>query len=154
MASNSLSTNNGFSNEMSSIHEKFSEKNDEKLLITKKRKRTNRVLLTEALLCSEDGLVKIYETFPKACKFRGRGYESADLKNMMSLYKEWAFFLRPGVAFPDILNSCERFGHMKKTKDELLRLRHIEKVRYSEWLLNAEAIPQKKVRFADDNSVV
>jgi TIMELESS-interacting protein len=129
-------------------------KEDEILITKEKNKGSTRIYFNEDLLCSEEGLPKIYETFPKKCKFRGRGYETADLKNMLSCYKEWAFFLHPGIAFQDVLNSCERFGRMKQTKEALDKLRNIERTRYGELLVEGPAVPQKKVRFKTENDAM
>jgi hypothetical protein len=133
---------------------KFSQMKEDEILITKKKhKGSKRILFDENLLCSEEGLIKIYETFPKACKFYGRGYEAVDLRNMLKLYKEWSFFLHPGIAFQDVLNTCERFGHMKQTKETLDKLRNFERARYSE-LLNEPKKQRKKVRFATEDDCI
>lgn len=106
---------------------------EEKILCTiKKRQIKKRKGFTEDHLCSPEGMQTIYDTFPKLCKFRGRGHESSDLKNMMYQYKLWAFRLHPGVAFPDILADCERFGNKKQTKECLQNLRECERNRYND----------------------
>jgi hypothetical protein len=47
-------------------------KGGEELLI-KKRKMRRQV--TESELAGDDGILRIYEEFPRLCRFRGRGYE-------------------------------------------------------------------------------
>ena len=71
-----------------------------------KKRRT----FNEAVLTNRDGLLRIYQDFPTACPFRGRGHEAADAKKLMARYREWAFQLYPGLAFPDMLARCEVLG--------------------------------------------
>ena len=59
------------------------------------------------MLIGPEGLLRIYEEFPKAATFQGRGSEAKFIKRLMTLYKEWAFQLHPGVAFNDVV-SLER----------------------------------------------
>jgi hypothetical protein len=101
---------------------------DDKILC--RQKSAKRKIFPEELLCSSGGLQEIYNTFPQKCKFRGRGHETADLKNLISKYKEWAFLLTPGTAFPDVLLSCERFGPKKLTFETLQAMREAERDRY------------------------
>jgi hypothetical protein len=75
------------------------------LKVPKKRRTFN-----EAVLTNRDGLLRIYQDFPTACPFRGRGHEAADAKKLMARYREWAFQLYPGLAFPDMLARCEVLG--------------------------------------------
>ena len=55
------------------------------------------------MLIGPEGLLRIYEEFPKAATFQGRGSEAKFIKRLMTLYKEWAFQLHPGVAFNDVV---------------------------------------------------
>jgi hypothetical protein len=96
-----------------------------------KEKKAKRKVFPEELLCSSGGMREIYETFPQKCRFRGRGHETADLKNLIRNYKEWAFSLTPGTAFPDVLLSCERFGGKKLTRETLQTMREVERDRYN-----------------------
>jgi hypothetical protein len=98
-------------------------------LLVKKKARYARPF-TEDILTLPDGLQRIYEEFPLTCKFRGRGSEAKDIKKLMSTYREWAFQLYPGLAFPDIVSRCEALGGKAKTRTTLEHLREQERDRY------------------------
>lgn len=85
---------------------------------------------TEDILTLPDGLQRIYEEFPFPRNFRGKGYEQGDIKQLMSMYREWAFQLHPSLAFTDILNKCEALGSKGKTRITLQDLRERERDRY------------------------
>lgn len=97
-------------------------------LKTKKKKMARP--FSEDVLASKDGLARIYEEFPLACQFRGRGFEAQDAKRLVTMYKEWAFQLHPGLAFPDLLNRCESLGAKGKVRTHLEQLRERERCRY------------------------
>jgi hypothetical protein len=79
----------------SSSDDEKPEKNDEneenekkevvELKITKRQNRTKP--LNEEVLTSNDGLLRVYEEFPSACRFHGRGSEKEDLKRLMDTYR-------------------------------------------------------------------
>ncbi len=96
----------------------------------KKKKARFVKPLSEEMLCAPDGLLRIYEEFPKACPFRGRGSEAKDLKRLTTLYKEWAFQLHPGIAYQDFLVKCESLGSKGTMRNCLERLRDQERDRY------------------------
>lgn len=98
-------------------------------LVKKKRARLAKPL-TEEMLTAPDGLLRIYEEFPKACRFRGRGSEAKDLKRLTTLYKEWAFQLHPGMAYQDFLIKCETLGSRAQIRSHLEYLRDMERSRY------------------------
>lgn len=108
----------------------------EEALKKKERKTTRR--FTEDILVSVDGIKRIHEEFPKACKFRGRNFEAQDLKRLMTLYKEWAFQLFPSLAFEDLLNATERLGSKPQVRKQLLELRDQERIRYMSQVLNID----------------
>lgn len=99
---------------------------EEQIKRTVKKQRT----FTEDILTGRDGLVRIYEDFPREGLFRGRGYELQDMKRLLNMYKEWGFQMYPGLAFPDLLSRCESFGHKSRTKICLRALRDRERDRY------------------------
>ena len=98
-------------------------------LVVKKKARHSKPF-TEDILTLPDGLQRIYEEFPKACKFRGRGSEAKDIKKLMNLYREWAFQLHPGLAFTDMVSKCEVLGTKGKTRSCIQNLRDNERTRY------------------------
>jgi hypothetical protein len=119
---------------------------DEIILKSNKKARKSPYLTSELLL-SNDGLQKIYAEFPSTCKFRGKGYENDDLKKMLWLYKEWAFMLNPGSAFPDLLNKCESLGNTNEVKTLMLHMRQKERERF---IIHKKAFPfkpKKRVKF-------
>ena len=98
-------------------------------LMVKKKARHSKPF-TEDVLTLPDGLQRIYEEFPQSCKFRGRGSEARDIKKMLTMYREWAFQLHPGLAFTDILSKCEALGMKSKTRACIQNLRDKERDRY------------------------
>lgn len=98
-------------------------------LIVKKKVRHSKPF-TEDLLTLPDGLQRIYEEFPVAAKFRGRGSEGKDLRKLLSMYREWAFQLHPGMAPSDVIAKCEVLGAKGKTRTCLQSLRERERSRY------------------------
>eukprot|EP01041_Mallomonas_annulata_P013489 gene13489-28595_t len=96
----------------------------------KRKKARTAKKFTEDILIGRDGIQRIYEEFPKACKFRGRGFEASDLKRLANLYKEWAFQLFPNLAYEDLLKSAERLGSKGVVKHALDGLRDKERSRY------------------------
>jgi hypothetical protein len=115
------------------------------ILNPKKTKKTR--FLTSPLLLSMDGLDTAYYQLPKQCKFHGRGYETQDLKRMLTNMKRWAFELNPGSAFPDFLNTCESLGKTKEIQAKMAQLRLIERARYTEQEANRIVVPKKTVSF-------
>ena len=98
-------------------------------LMVKKKVRHYKPF-TEDVLTLPDGLQRIYEEFPVSCKFRGRGSEARDIKKLMTMYREWAFQLHPGLAFTDVLSKCEVLGNKGKTRSCMMNLRDRERDRY------------------------
>ena len=113
------------------------------LKTTKKARRT----FDERILTNRDGLLRIYTEFPSACKFRGVGHEAQDIKNMLNKYKEWAFQLYPGLAFPDILSRCETLGSKAVVRSYAENLRDRERSRYLNEVLGVDLahirVPQR-----------
>jgi hypothetical protein len=124
----------------------ISKVDNESILKSKKKPRKSPYLTSELLL-SEDGLQKVYEEFPTRLKFRGRGYETDDLKKMMSAYREWAWMLNPGSAFTDFLLKCESLGNTKEIKSLLEQLRDKEKARFIHHQIAFPLLPKKTVTF-------
>lgn len=98
-------------------------------LLKKKKPRVARPF-NEEVLMTPDGLLRVYEEFPKACPFHGRGSEAKDLKRLTTMYQEWAFQLHPGIAFPDFLIKCEQLGAKASSRVHLQSLRDRERDRY------------------------
>ena len=105
-------------------------------LLKKKKPRVTRPL-NEELLMTPDGLLRIYEEFPKNCQFHGRGSEAKDLRLLTTMYQEWAFQLHPGISFPDFLIKCEQLGSKASSRMHLQGLRDRERDRYVVSLLLA-----------------
>ena len=106
------------------------EKTDEDYLgknlpLKRQQKRTMMRKFDEDLMIG--GLGQIYNEFPHSAKFRGRGFEAADIRSLMKMYKEWAFQLHPGV---DVLTSCETIGNKPKVRQYMENLRQEERKRY------------------------
>ena len=106
--------------------------NDDNGKPTDELKRTvkKKKIFSEDILTGCDGLIRIYEDFPREKLFMGRGYELQDMKRLLHRYKEWGFQMFPGLAFPDLLNRCESFGPKARTKICLKGLRDRERDNY------------------------
>jgi hypothetical protein len=102
--------------------------------IKKKPRKRRGVPFSEDILTSPDGLERLYHDFSRAQNqkplFRGRGYEEQDLKNMLRMYKDWAFNLYPGLSFIDLLNRIESLESKPKVRACMGRLRETERNRY------------------------
>ena len=99
---------------------------DVQLKVTKKARR----VFDERILTNRDGLLRIYEEFPQACNFRGRGHEAQDAKMLINRYKEWGFQLYPNLAFRDLLSRVESLGSKAGTRVYTENLRERERCRY------------------------
>jgi hypothetical protein len=118
---------------------------DVRLIKTKKLGKKSSALSIDMLL-SDEGLVKVYKTFPTSCKFRGKGYENQDLRNLLTSYKEWAWMLNPGSAFPDFLNKCETLGRVESCRTFMNHLRELEKADFKQRIQKVKVV--KNVSFA------
>lgn len=118
-------------------------------LLKKKKPRVTRPL-NEEMLMTPDGLLRIYEEFPSACRFHGRGSEAKDLKRLTTMYQEWAFQLHPGVAFPDFLIKCEQLGTKASSRVHLQGLRDRERDRY---VVRGSAVELFAINFSLDRSI-
>jgi hypothetical protein len=105
---------------------------NETVLVNKNKMQRKSSALSNELLLSDDGLEKVYKTFPTVCKFRGKGFETQDLKNLMRSYKEWAWMLNPGSAFPDFLIKCESLGKTDACKVYMNQLRDMERIDFQQ----------------------
>ena len=111
-------------------------KEEEAPVVTALPNPKKRKALTEDVLCDKLGLERIYNEFPAACKYRGRGCEQQYLKNLIGRYKEWAFQLYDGLAYTDLLGTVETLGSKGRVRGYLAQLRDRERVRYMEQVLH------------------
>lgn len=95
----------------------------------KKKVRTGRPF-TEADIVGSGGIAYIYKTFPRILNVRTPGNESNDLNKLICMYKEWAFRLYPGLAFPDLITKVDQLGSKGVVRSELDRLRDEERNKY------------------------
>ncbi len=107
---------------------------DVELKVNKKARRK----FDERILTNRDGLLRIYQEFPTACKFRGIGHEAQDAKLLINKYKEWAFQLYPNLAFPDMLSRCESLGGKAVVRAYSENLRERERCRYLNEVLGVD----------------
>ena len=119
------------------------------LIVTKKR--FNKPL-TEEMLTGEDGLLRLYREFPKICKFHGRGSEAKDIKRLCTMYKEWAFQLHPGLAFPDFLSKCEALGSKPRVRANLDHIRSMERDRYLTQVMGVK-LPSREANDLDSEDI-
>lgn len=88
-----------------------------------KRVPRTRPKLTPDLLLSENGLGHILRHFPRAFKFRGRGHEISDLRNLLGLYAEWHSRLLPYFSFDQFVHKVEQIGAKNRVKKCIRELR-------------------------------
>ncbi|KAJ0560241.1 putative transcription factor interactor and regulator CCHC(Zn) family [Helianthus annuus] len=81
-----------------------------------KKAPKTRPKLTPELLLSDDGIGFVLRHFPKALKYRGRGHETNDLGNLLSLYAEWHSHLIPYYSFDHFVHKVEQVGSSKRVK--------------------------------------
>ncbi|KAL8139909.1 hypothetical protein V2J09_005930 [Rumex salicifolius] len=82
-----------------------------------------RPKLTPELLLSDKGLGYILRHFPRNFKFRGRGHEVSDLKNLLRMYSEWHSQLLPYYPFDQFVHKVEQVGAGKRVRLCLRELR-------------------------------
>lgn len=133
---NSDDSDNDFDNlneiqegEEKTVETKNNEEELEKKLKELQKQKSVYKKPVEDLLCSMNGLDKIYHHFPHLIKPFPVGQEGAFLKKLLSLYSEWGYQLDPKTHFNDLIIKCESVGMKGKIRGELLRLREIEKKR-------------------------
>ncbi|GAB4850674.1 hypothetical protein Ancab_029985 [Ancistrocladus abbreviatus] len=85
--------------------------------------RRTRPKLDPELFLSDDGLGYILRYFPRNFKYRGRGYEVADLRNLLRMYKEWHSHLLPYYSFDQFVHKVEQVGSTKRVRACLRGLR-------------------------------
>ncbi|GAB2275221.1 hypothetical protein Dimus_009982 [Dionaea muscipula] len=88
----------------------------------KKVPRTRPKLTPERLL-SNDGLGYILRYFPRNFKYRGRGHEVSDLRNLLRMYTEWHAHLLPYHSFDQFVHKVEQVGSTKLVRSCLQGLR-------------------------------
>ena len=127
--------------------EKKGDDEEEIKLLVRKKVRPGKAF-SEEMLCGPEGLQRVYEEFSKVFQlqatdartkenqgtpqeFCGKGREARDLQSMCRLYKEWAFQLYSGLAFPDILKSIHTFSSKGLVRQHMVGLREQERDRYS-----------------------
>ncbi|XP_058124820.1 protein TIPIN homolog [Anopheles ziemanni] len=83
-----------------------------KLEPKKKTVRNPRNMLNAAKLSGPRGIIGLQDHF-KDFRFRGKGYELADLDSMMRRYEHWAHRLYPKYHFDDCVATIEKLGNKK-----------------------------------------
>lgn len=120
-------------------------------LLLKKKVKVGKTF-SEDMVCGPEGLSRIYEEFPKVFKFRGKGHEASDLNRMMRLYKEWAFQLYSGLAFPDLLRSVHTFSTKGHVRTHMAELREKERDRYMKEALGIDISAGERLKISRDNA--
>nr|GEV08901.1 TIMELESS-interacting protein [Tanacetum cinerariifolium] len=111
------SNNDQFSNKPAATSHPFKPSGGPQKQIEKPKKvPKTRPKLTAELLLSDDGLGFVLKHFPKALKCRGRGHETSDLGNLLSLYAEWHSQLIPYYSFNHFIHKLEQVGGSKRVK--------------------------------------
>lgn len=64
------------------------------------------------------------ENYFKDTKFRGKGHEREDLKNVMKRLEHWAHRLYPNYTFDDFAAQLEKLGRKKELQTHMYRYRH------------------------------
>ncbi|RYH27259.1 hypothetical protein EON65_13600 [archaeon] len=98
------------------------------LKVTKKAK--NAKPFDEALLVGPHGLSRIYHEFPLRIRYQ-KNQEVQFLRQLLSLYKEWAFQLHPGLSFEDAILKISTLSHKSRVRSAVTELRDLERIRYT-----------------------
>ena len=85
---------------------------DEEVQVKKKRKPNPK--LDEARLLSHNGIPKLRRLTKSKLRFRGKGYEYADISTLLNMYQLWLDDLYPKAKFKDGLAMVEKVGHSKR----------------------------------------
>lgn len=88
----------------------------------KKAPRT-RPKVTPELLLSHEGLGYILRYFPRNFKYRGRGHEANDLRNLLRMYAEWHSQFLPYFPFDQFIHKVEEAGSSKRVKTCIAELK-------------------------------
>eukprot|EP01031_Cornospumella_fuschlensis_P024710 gene24710-29860_t len=102
------------------------------LKVTKKAKNVKP--FDEALLVGPHGLSRIYHEFPLRIRYQ-KNQEVPFLRQLMSLYKEWAFQLHPGLSFEDAMLKIGTLSHKARVRGAVSELRDLERTRYTNEVL-------------------
>eukprot|EP01083_Nonionella_stella_P235995 829266_1 len=73
-------------------------------------------------LLGDRGLSKILEIFPKI-KFRGKGHEASDIRQLMKVYRVWGYSLFKHMTFDELVEKIEKFGGTIMLKEHMANLR-------------------------------
>lgn len=88
----------------------------------KRAVRNPRIRLTVDTLRGPRGLHTI-ENYFKDMKYKGRGYEKADLDEILRRLQHWGHRMYPSYTFDDVLNNIERLGKKKPLQVHMTRYR-------------------------------
>lgn len=98
------------------------------LKVTKRAKNVKP--FDEALLVGPHGLSRLYHEFPLRIRYQ-KNNEVQFLRQLMSLYKEWAFQLHPGLSFEDAMLKISTLSHKSRVRATVSELRELERTRYT-----------------------
>ncbi|PNS17112.1 hypothetical protein CAC42_7166 [Sphaceloma murrayae] len=84
---------------------------DEEIVISKKRQPIAK--LDEERILSAKGIPRL-RTISKRARYKGKGYEFADVAKLLSMYQLWLDDLYPRAKFADGLAMVEKLGHKKR----------------------------------------
>ncbi|KAJ8423258.1 hypothetical protein Cgig2_023659 [Carnegiea gigantea] len=76
-----------------------------------------RPKLTPELLLSAEGIGYILRYFPRNFKYRGRGHEVSDLRNVLRMYADWHSQLLPYFPFDQFIHKVEEVGSSRHVRN-------------------------------------
>ncbi|XP_039040646.1 chromosome segregation in meiosis protein 3-like [Hibiscus syriacus] len=82
-------------------------------------KSRTRPKLTPELLLSDDGLGYVLRHFPRAFRYRCRGHEVRDLRNLIELYREWHKHLIPYYSFDQFVHKVDKVASSKLNSEHI-----------------------------------
>ncbi|KAI8042769.1 protein TIPIN homolog [Drosophila gunungcola] len=117
----------------------------------KRAVRNPRPRLTVETLRGPRGIQTIEDYF-KDVKFKGKGYEKADLDEVLRRLQHWGHRMYPTYTFDDVLNNIERLGKKKPLQVHMTRYRlgQLEEMRAHEAQAMEEAQEEQQDGAGDE----
>ncbi|GMF54460.1 unnamed protein product [Phytophthora fragariaefolia] len=89
--------------------------------------KRRRNLLRESHLVSAEGLKKVHRTFPYQVSADVSGREAQALASLVTMYRQWAFDLFPGLNLEDFVERTEVLGKSHQVQGLMADLREKER---------------------------
>lgn len=99
----------------------------EDVQVSASSQKRRRNLLRESHLVSAEGFQKVYRTFPYQVSSNVSGREASALSSLMTMYKQWAYDLYPGLNFEDFVDRTETLAKGHQVQSLMAEMREKER---------------------------